>query len=89
MPSRGTSQVFGGFDANPHKEEALLRQAMAVHRGQTFVGGVQHPDLRVPTPIAMEYVVSGLTRLGEWLSPLTLPRVKHKYVMRTKHPDTH
>ena len=89
VPSRGTSQVFGGFDANPHKAEAILRQAMAVHRGQTFVAGVQHPDLRVPTPIAMEYVVSGLTRLGAWLSPLTLARVKHEYVMWTKHPDTH
>ena len=30
VPSRGTSQFFGGLDANPHKAEAILRQAMAV-----------------------------------------------------------
>ena len=91
VPSRGTSQFFGGFDANPHKAEAILRQAMAVHRGQSFVAGVQHADLRVPTCIAMEYVVSGLTRLGEWLSPLCLARAKHKYVTqtRTRHGFPH
>jgi hypothetical protein len=88
VASRGTQQFFGGFDANPHKAEAILRQAMGVHRGDTHVAGVEHNDLRVPTLIASSYVTHGQVPLGEWLSVVTLPRRKHMYVrlLTLNHP---
>ena len=89
VPSRGTLQHFGGYDANPHKAEAILRQAMGVHRGQSFVAGVEHPDLRIPTLFDMQYIMSGPAQLGERLSPLTLARKKNECVthrnLRTCH----
>ena len=78
VPSRKTAQFFGGYDANAHKGDALLRQAMAVQRDDMYVAGERHHDLRVPTLVSRNFVENGSVRLGEWLSPLTLPRVKHK-----------
>lgn len=77
IPSRGTQQFFGGFDANPHKAESILRQAMGVHRGNAFVAGIQHRDLRIPTLVARSYVEGGAVRLGQWLHPVSLARRKH------------
>ena len=80
VPSRGTSQFFGGYDANPHKAEAIMRQAMAVHStSSSYIAGIEHNDLRIPTPVASSYVTHGQVPLGEWLFPLTLARRKHAY----------
>ena len=78
VPSRKTHQFFGGYDANAHKGDALLRQAMAVHRDDSHVAGIRHHDLRVPTLVSRTYVEGGSVRLGQWLSPLTLARAKHE-----------
>ena len=80
VPSRGTLQFFGGYDANAHKAEAILRQAMGVHQGGAYVGGIEHPDLRIPTLVASSYVTSGSVPLGEWLSVVSLARRKHECV---------
>jgi hypothetical protein len=82
VPSRKTAQLFGGNDANHARATALACQAFGVHRGLQATTGLSKPhrDVAVPTLISRSYIEGQqphFIKMGQWVSPVTLPRKKH------------